>query len=299
MKQIFFAVFAGIVLFASCKEKDPILVINKGGSSAGDTIYTLTTVPPAQPHNVLVELFSGQSCSNCYKGADALAAMITQSGIGRINAIDYYAGSNGPQTVPPPGVTLDLRSPVADLVAQNIYGGVAGMPTGGVDRVTYSGGLLQGYNSWAADAAPALNMVDSVNLSVTTSFDAGTGTATVVTDITYLQTMLTQQKLSIFLVEDSIYGIQEMSTDYDSSYLYLNVCRNALTQYNGDIILADSTQKHAGLVSQLVYTYKFQSSDWGTQPAWLPQHCKIVAFVTNADGTVMQSASTGKYLTGN
>lgn len=295
MNKLVFPLLAGIVLLASCKENDPPVTLGGGSAAAKDTTYTVTPTPTADPHNVLIEAFSGQSCSNCPAGEELLYGTIASSPTGRVNMIGYYF-YGGAQTIPPTA-NIDLRDSAATKIANNYYGGANELPSAGIDRVPdpTSGGLGMLSGSWAGAITTALNTPDSINLTVSSSFDANTLTATVVTKVIYLQKMTTQQNINVVLVEDSITGIQEYPpfgspypSGYDSNYVYMNVCRDILTPLpQGAIVLDTASQKTPGLVSQTVYTYHFNASK-----GWLPQHCRIIAFVTDNDHEIMQSEQT-------
>src|SRR5271156_3806496 len=108
MKKIALALSCFVLLFAGCKEVDTPLDVTHTPST--DSIYLVSTVP-SQVHNVLVEDFSGQDCSNCPAGRDIIDAA-SAANPGRINSIVLYTYSS-PQTVPPSGHIYDLRDSTA------------------------------------------------------------------------------------------------------------------------------------------------------------------------------------------
>lgn len=293
MNKLVFPLLAGVVLLASCKENDAPVTL--GSAAATDTTYSVTPVPTADTHNALVELFSGQSCSNCPAAAVTLDGIVTGSPTNSINTIDYYVYNITQTTPPTPG--LDLRTNAATSIGTAFYGGPGMLPVAGIDRVPNgTSGLVQQSGTWSSSISSALgNNPDSINLFVSSSYNASTLTATIVTKVTYLQNMTTKQNINIALVEDSITGVQEYPpvgspypSSYDSNYVYMNVCRDILTQLpQGTAVLDTASQKTPGLVSQTVYTYHFDASK-----GWLPQHCRIIAFVTDQNGEVMQSEQT-------
>jgi hypothetical protein len=293
MKKLVFLLLAGIILIASCKENDTPLTLS---SAASDTTYTVTPVPSADPHNVLVEMFSGQSCSNCPGGETTMASIIGAN-TSRVNIIDYFVYGI-PQANPVAGDSLDLRDSAATTIGAQLYGGPGALPSAGIDRIpSGSQGLVQSQGTWSTSVDNAMGNSDSINLSVKSTYNAASLTANVVVDITYLQSITSSQKLSLVLVEDSIYGTQEFpaqqfggpyASGYDTNYLYMNVCRDVITSVpSGDAILDTVSTKKPGLVNQIVYNYTLSAAK-----GWLPQHCRWVAFVTDANGEVMQSETT-------
>ena len=79
------------------------------GAQVSDTTYLLTSLPATDPHNVLIECFTGTSCSSV-PAADSLMDSIKNAyAPARTNIINYYV--NGlPQTIPPAGAAHDFRS---------------------------------------------------------------------------------------------------------------------------------------------------------------------------------------------
>jgi hypothetical protein len=283
MKKIAFALTGCVMLLAACKETDTTLYLSVVKST--DSIYTLTPVPAAQSHNVLVEEFSGQGCTNCPAGHEILEGIISGNTPLSVNAISYYVYGT-PQTSPPANAKYDLRDSVASALSTTIAGGssISELPSAFIDRKASGGNIVQLDNTWAGSVNSLLTVTDSVNLTVTSSYSASDSMATITTTVTYLQPTTSAQNLCIALVEDSIIDLQEDHSAIDTFYLFTNVFRGMATAQTGfgDPIMPAVTNKAAGQTEQKIYSYKIPAKS----PAIVPAHCRIVAFITYGAATL-------------
>ena len=291
MKKTILAVTGIFFLLASCKEHDTPLDFSPPNYT--DTTYVLAAAPAADAHNVLIEEFSGQACANCPNGHTELESIAAG---GNVNVISMYI-SGQVQTIPPTGSVHDLRDATATDISTQIYGGIGSLPNAGIDRVPLSGSLQIDESIWPSMTTTEKSGVDSVNLTVSSTYSAATGKATITTTTTYLYPTTSSQHLSIVLTEDSIIDIQEYPpftaaypSGYDSFYVYTGVFRGMATNAPyGDVVLAALTSKEAGRVDKSVYTYTLPTKT----PAINPAHCHIVAFISANNGSdihVLQSA---------
>jgi thiol-disulfide isomerase/thioredoxin len=279
------AIALGLITLVGCKEKAPL--INFGAPLSTDTSYVITPVPAADPHSVLIEEFTGQSCPNCPAAHETIKGL-EAANPGRVNVIAMYKYSF-PQTIPPHGYKYDLRDSAATNVADKVYSSVGFMPSAGVDRIPSGGGILLTSSLWAGVFSSALAGDYGVNLKVSSSWDSSSQQATIVALITYTKAVSIPQNLSIAIVEDGMVDKQEypagdpnFPSGVNEAYKFTNVLRGVVTASPwGDPILQNMTTKEAGRVSQMVYTYKLKTKS----PAIVPAKCRIVAFVSNVNGS--------------
>ena len=295
MKKILFAICGAAVLFTGCKEHDqPLIIVQSVDSS-----YVVTPAPAAEAHNVLIEEFTGQTCSNCPAAHAELEGIASSHPAGSVNIIGMYL-YNIPQAVPDIGTSkYDFRDSTATNISTAIYGGVNQLPGAGIDRVPGSTGLQLGSGDWPNAVNTRLAVTTPVNLHVQSSYSAATGTATITVFVTYTSSVSTAQNLSVVVVEDSMVDIQEeplfgaFPSGYDSSYLFTNVFRGMVSSPPvGDPILATIPIKQPGQVDRRIYTYKPKVFPPAT-PAINVSRCRVIAFVNNANGSdkqVVQSA---------
>ena len=276
MKRVFIALCLGSVAFVACKEKAPPINLTAGNLVALDTTYVVSPVPTADAHNVLVEDFTGASCSNCPTAHTLLETIVGAHPAGTINVIGLYV-TDFSQTIPPNGAAYDFRDSVATLIEQNIYGPLYGMPIGGIDRMPFgsvtSNGLQTLSSGWNSAVTSQLAITDSINLKVTSVYDSTSRDAAVTATITYLVPTTTMHNLSIALVEDGFTDLQEDGSVIDSAYAFNDIFRDLITSAPfGDPILPAMTAKEAGRVALRTYVYHVKT---GINPA----HCRVIAFV--------------------
>ena len=293
-------------LFEGCKEVPPTIIF--GASKAKDTTYVVSPAPAADPHNVLVEEFTGESCSNCPAAHTLLDNLVAAHPAGNINVISLYQDADG-LSIPPDSASYDFRNDKAG-VGTGISGSViyttnadanySTLPGGGIDRVPLTPGttLWLGSGTWTGLINTRLAVSDSINLGVTSV--CSSGVATITATITYTEAVSTKQNLSIAIVEDSIIDFQEEPFGViNRTYVFNDVFVDMVTPVPfGDAILDTLATKEAGRVLKKVYTYTVPTAfKKGSVNA---AHCRVIAFVhqpqsTSPDFHVIQSAQ-GKLL---
>jgi len=289
MKRSFLAACLGSLFFAACKEVPVVGITYATGAVAVDTTYMLTSVPAATAHQVLVEEFTGQSCANCPTGHAILDSDEVHYP-GLINVIALFPHDGSPLTTPNASAAYDFTSLTALNIGSTVYGGVTTYPFAGIDRLPYlsSSGLLIGDANWTADIISLLPQADSLNMGVTSSYAtvAGVTTATIVATVTYLQSMTTQQNLSVVVVADSMSDIQEFPFGTDTpDYIFNSVFVGMVSGVPyGDPLIDSISLKAPGRFVQSVYTYTVPSTFSSGKGAVNPAHCRVIAFV-NGPGT--------------
>ncbi len=284
MKKILLALCGGFILFAGCKENDALIVVTR----AVDSTFTVPVPATTDAHNVLVEEFTGQSCSNCPAAHSLLESIVSHHAPGSVNVIGLYIDGN-PQSVPNAFSKHDLRDSIASNIGTDVYGGVSQMPGAGIDRTPVAGILQLGSGSWSDFINSQLSITDPLNLSVQSSYNSTTGIAEITATIIYTQTVTVPQNISVAVVEDSIIDIQEYpitdptyTSGYDTFYVFKSVFRGMVsTPPFGDPILAKITTKNPGQGYQIHYSYKPKS----IVPAIVPAHCRVIAFVNTINGS--------------
>lgn len=279
-----------IVMLASCEEKAP--VINFGEPIAQDTTFVLTTVPAAEKHNVLVEEFTGQSCTNCPAAHELLTEIEQAHEHGRVNVIGlYYEGIT--QTKPPHGAKYDLRHPQAKLIATDIYSGVSSIPAGGVERVASGGSIKLDKSAWSSAIDTRLNVPSPVNLKIESEYNATDAIASIRVTLVYTSKVDFPHNISIVVVEDSIIDKQDYPSthpvhpEYDTAYVFTNVFRGMVTSAPyGDPVLTSVTAKEPGRAFIKNFKYKLTN-------VLNPANCRVIAYINSTktgDPQIIQSA---------
>ena len=293
MKKLLWGILCLTITATGCKEDHSLVSLHDAVSV--DTTYVLAAgaIPSAEPHNVLIEDFTGVSCSNCPGAHDSYLVPLDSANRGRINIMELFVTDIG-QTAPNPGEHYGgFRSSVATQIEAGVYGTHYGMPIAGIDRMPIgavgTGGEYYRQvisSGWTPGTEARLPITDSLNLAVASTYASATRTATIVVKITYLQPTTTLQNLSIAIVEDSLVDLQEFPSTI-AEYHYNGVFRDLVTAAPfGAPIMTSLPLKEAGRVIQQSYSYTVDSS-------WVAKNCRIIAFVHGnvgvAGGPVYQS----------
>lgn len=292
------------MVMGSCKEKAPNVKLTE--DTAKDTTYT-STVPAAQLRQVLVEEYTGASCTNCPAAHEVLNEY-QKDHKDRINVIGLYI--KGPiQTVPPNtphAAAYDFRHDDATSIATGIYGAVNSLPSAGVDRLPQSGSMKLDRSLWGGAIEDGLARPDSINLTLESTYDSSTSIATVVATIAYPMTMTFPHNLNLALVQDGIIDVQEYPSNDpvhpggDDKYEFTNVLRTFITATpSGDPIYPGMPAKEPGRVIVRVYKYDTKKIAERTvnpakQAPLVPANCRIIGYITATTGSyrVLQSAQT-------
>jgi hypothetical protein len=287
MKKIInFSAIMALLALQSCEEKG--VVIDFGlKEGVKDTTY-VSTVPSAQSRNVLIEEFTGASCTNCPAGHDAVTSLIN-SNPGRIVAIAYHTFNPGGVFKPvndPGGKSLyDFRDTAATDISTNIFGGISSIPNAGIDRVPVSGSLQIGRAQWASQTNTRLTVASPANIDLTSNYSADQNLVNLKVKISYTQAVSKKNALTIGVLEDNIVDAQLFVDSVDMNYVHNHIFRKCLTPYYGYTVLDSIATKTPGRVYEFNYVFKPKDN-------WKLENCKIVAILSNneaSDKEVLQA----------
>ena len=222
-------------------------------------------------HNVLVEEYSGTWCGNCPRllyGVDLLEQQTTKAVV-----VGIHLFNNDP-----------FISATGNSLAASL--GVSGVPTGNINRTT----------SWTApqydNVAQVLNLIQpitTVGLAISSTNSGGTIAATI--KLSYKQTITSNTKLHVYIVEDNLYNTQ---SNYSANlygglssipnFKYNGVLRNVVTPIAGDDVA------NTGALVTKAYNLALPTNVSNTT------NTRIVAFITDATGKVInvQTAKLGE-----
>lgn len=276
-KYFLVAASAGVFFLQSCKEQGPAIDFGPAGD---DTTYT-ADVETAQAKKVLAEEFTGVSCPPCPKGHNIMRS-IKSNLQGKVVILGYHI-YNYPQSTPIDDGTHksahDFRTQDATDAANTIFGGLPGLPYASFDRVAINGSLLNNITLWSGAASDRSKETSPVNIHITPSYNAATREATVVVKLAYTDNVLVKQNLTVAVTEDSVVDLQktdDVTINIFEEYDHEHILRDIITPVIGAQIPDKVNPKVPGRVYER--TFKFMVSN-----DWKPQHCNIVAFVTDDD----------------
>lgn len=276
-KIVYLSLAAAICFLQSCKEKD--VLINFGlKEGVTDTTYVGATETP-QSRRVLIEEFTGASCTNCPAGHDVVKSLIAANPE-RIVALAYHTNDAGAiyEPVDKKGVKslYDFRTEEATNIGKVIYEGLQSIPSAGIDRTKIGTSLLISRPQWANETNKRLLVASPVNMYLTSTYKADEKKVSVRVKIVYTSDVSTKNSINLGLVESKIIDAQEFSDRIEVNYEHNHVFRKSFTPYNGYPVLDSVATKKAGRVYE--YNYVFTPDE-----KWNLDNCYLIAYLNNSE----------------
>lgn len=278
MKKIVALSASCMLLLASCTEKDVLIDFGlKEGIT--DTTY-VAAIEAAQARNVLIEEFTGASCTNCPAGHDVVKNLIAANP-NRIVALAYHTLDGGGifQPIDKKGVKslFDFRTEEATQIGKNIYEGLQSIPTAGIDRAKVGTSLLISRPQWANETNKRLLVAPMANMYLTSTYSAADKKVKVNVKVVYTADVSTKNSINLGVVESKIIDAQEFSDRIEVNYEHNHIFRKGLTPFNGYAILNDIETKKAGRVYEFNYVFT-------PDEKWNLDNCYVIAYVNNTTG---------------
>ncbi len=266
---------AGIVAMfwtVSCDKLDEPFAIKKEG---GDT----TT---AMKRKVLLEDYTGHKCVNCPSAAKAAHAIEAASNGGLI-IIAVHAGFFAtPGSAP---FTADYRTAAGN--EWNTEFGINAWPAGIINRTPYEGALvLYDYGQWGNAINAQMALPQEANIGISSDYNPVYRQLQVTLNTKFLAPLEGTYNLTVCITEDSIVSAQKNSdtlvgtVPVIDNYIFLDMLRANINGTWGEELTssADTT---------MTYT---KSYSYTLDPAWVAEHCHIVAFVSRTDSKAVIQA---------
>lgn len=263
------AVVGFVVLIASCQEVGPNIDLGgkRGAGLVIDTAYSEAIQAP-ETKNVLIEDFTGIRCINCPNAQQELMTIITAN-TSRVIGISHHSLLQDEAfSTTRVSITSGISQKLEDLL---VYPGFK--PNGAIDRANLLPGtsLCYGYLDWANLVDIRKTIAAPVNITMDKNFSATSGDLTIDVKMHYTQDENTPNKLTVFIVEDSIVTAQLLPNNtIDDNYVHNHVLRLAISDTLGDRLNHDLK---AGTTVRHVYQNNI--SNKGLEY----RHLKVIAFV--------------------
>jgi hypothetical protein len=285
MKKTFLYTASALLLFAaSCKEHG-VPISMEDAAPAEDTTYVGPVEAP-QSKRILIEELSGVTCVNCPQGAEKLHEL-DAANPGLLSIVTIHTGVF---TDPITGKSKQsFQTDDGITLRQLVWGEQGGKPTAAFDRLPIGNMtnkyFVDGYSDWGSkiNQAKTMHPTSPIKLAVTSKYNESKGQYDIEVTIKYTEAVTAQNALHIFLTENKIIDVQELSaSNYDMEYEFNHVFRKAITPAaTGKIFLADKETKVAGTVYIYRTALKIDTSD-PKQKFWThPENMKVTAFVSN------------------
>ena len=203
-----------------------------------------------QNRNAIIEEFTGRNCGYCPDG-HVIANSIVHANPGRVWAVNVHAGGYAPTSYP------NFNTSVSTTICNGFQ--VTGFPAGVVNRSTAQ---AQGRGSWQSLTTQQLSQVAECNVAGQAIINPVTRTAKITVEVYYTANSAESTNyLTIYMLQDSIWGSQSGGSSnpeqyVNGNYCHMHILRDAITADWGDEI-APTT---AGTLIQKEYIYEIPTS---------------------------------------
>lgn len=265
--KIFSFLLAGLLLFASCDkiEADDSGIYIVFGGSTGTWYDSDLELPATQ--RALVEKYTGVRCINC-PAADVVINTALEKYGEQLLAIAVHSGRFGE----PLNGEQDLRT--EEGTAWFEYFGVTAQPSAMVNRA-HSGSawdLFTPTSSFDDRVDAVVNNSAQVAVRVQSQLNSGSNySAEVYVD--YKEAYTEEQTLTLLVIEDSILTTQKGQGEEFEDYVQNHVLRQVVTNEWGMDVNADGNSG----------TRRFVSLSFDLRDDCNPEHCHLIAFVSNKE----------------
>ena len=242
-----------------------------------------TFTPNQTPmQRVLLEDFTGHECGNCPRAHNA-AKNILASDTDRVAVIAIHAGSLAQPF--PPAYPDDFTTPEGTYYLLTQVGSDQ-MPKGRINRQP-NAKIVTNFPEWANQVAASLQTEPLANMQLKTDFQRNSNKLNIHVFTNWIESFSGQARLIVLVTENEIIAPQltyiPTPPITDTAYHHEHVLRRSATGATG-LVTFNNPQSGASKTDS--YTI-----DWN--PNWIPEHCEVIAFLTNGiDGEVINVAKS-------
>jgi hypothetical protein len=267
----------------SCDKIDPPYT-EPNNSSPNDTTITGDTAI-TRTRKVLLEDYTGHTCGNCPRAAEAAEAIIQLHG-NRVVVLGVHAGFFSvpvppaplPSGAPSGSYFTDFRTSAGTTYDSPQYFGISavGNPNGMVNRKAFNGNKIVSYTNWASAVQSLLIDSADIGTKIIASYNNSTREVSIKIRGKIYNSQINQNlKLVVLISESNIITWQTdyaLSNNHVSDYKHKHVLRGTVNSTWGDNFA--SAQTPAGTIIEKSYSYNLNNS-------WNENNCSVVAFIYN------------------
>ncbi|MCC6252748.1 MAG: Omp28 family outer membrane lipoprotein [Bacteroidia bacterium] len=275
LNQSIFLLLSIIGFFYSCDNVDRDVIANYGkekNNAPADTSITDST--ETRVRKVLLEDFTGHTCPNCPAAAAEIKNLENLYG-DKVVAMALHVSSTFAEPMPPT-FPADYRTTEGTAIDDFFKISQAGLPKGMVNRRGYQGQHILPYQQWGTEVNNIINTPLDAWISMKNSYDDNTRKVTTNLKIDFENNIDDEVKLCVFLIQDSIVSPQKDANTpggKDLDYVHNHMLRKGLTSAFGETIFTNPKSD----TPEIEKSYSLV-----LLPEWIPEHCKIVAYLYKA-----------------
>lgn len=256
------------IAFFSCEKVEPPYKIVQQ-SNPTDTTDTTSNI--VKYRKVLLEDYTGHRCTNCPDAHEIIQQLLAFYG-DRIIPIATHVGFFANPA--PPDYPSNFKTAVGEELNTYYQIESSGLPNGLINRLDFNGSPIVGHGEWGATVEPLLaDSLADIYLTINNTYTEASSEVSIVVETEFIEDFSTNLNLVVYVIEDSIIAPQLYHNVRVVDYVHMHVLRKGVNGTWGDQITASAT---AGEKLQSNYTTTLDAS-------WNPDHCRIVAFVFDAN----------------
>jgi thiol-disulfide isomerase/thioredoxin len=222
-------------------------------------------VKPAQK-TVLLEDYTGMKCPNCPDAA-RIAAQIKEEYGDQLVTVSIHAGI---YAVPSGIFTQDFRTEAGNKYNSNFA--FYQYPMGMIDRAKYDYDKRITRNLWQSAVAVRISEQAGMNITVDNRYDSTKNEIETEVELFFEQEFRQKLNLQLWLVEDSIIGLQIDGGTTIKDYVHRHVLRGDINGIYGTAVMPEDRYPASNELINNIFHYTLK-------PEWKPEHCSVVAFV--------------------
>lgn len=245
---------------------------------------------PAAPtgQKVLLIDYSGYRCGNCPEGS-AEAVRLKNLFQNDLIIVTMHCGTQFAKPEPSKGFIEDFRTTTGEGLYDFLA--ISSQPTGSVNFAKVDGSYTMPYTSWATAVSKELRKTPPMTISLTPVFSADS-VLTVRADIKYKKASTGNDRIAVYLIEDSIiyqqidYSLLP-NDDLVPNYLHRHVFRGAMSGGKFDGKYSPPTKSTIGAFGEPLpatvanastsktYSISFKGTNWN------PKNCSVIVSVND------------------
>ena len=275
MKNII-TLFSFILIITSCDVVEGPYLIDDGGITPADTSSSTYV------KKVLIEDFTGHTCSNCPAAARELEAIHELYG-DQIIGMALHVSSFAAPWVGAGKFEYDFRTQWGNSWSN--FFGISALPSGMVNRIGYPNEHKLGKDEWLSAAITELEKETDFGISIISDINGDNGTITINTEL--LNDVNGNYKLVVCLTESNIINWQKDGTEDVENYEHNHALRTVLIDEN----LSTSTSYTMGdeietaitfsliTLEQTNIDYSTTEGGAGNAGGWNAENISVIAYI--------------------
>lgn len=237
-----------------------------------------TNQTDSNKRKVLIEEFTGFKCLECFDGAKEVHHLKELYG-DRFFPVAVHGGSFArPDKDSNSNYRYDFRTTVSQELTSYYNVDAKGHPSALINRRKFGSDFVQFMSVWS-DLVAEIMATDAVGAKIEINAELDTTSRNIIvnTNVSFTNAQTSQNKLSVWILEDSIVGWQKTNVEpFDiENYMHNNVIRYSFNETWGEDIALDLFK------FEKQYTYSIPANDWKFK------NLQVIAFVYNDEEGVI------------